>query len=99
MSKKDRNTKQSSHGWEPYNLPAQPTFSQAKDYVRGLMLSPQYSHHLDDGVECCFEGSQLPQRILEILLRNEDVLWSNFSGAEIWEQMCPSLKEMDAAFN
>lgn len=80
----------------PPTLEMNPTFEDAKEYVRGLMFS-KYAYHLDDGVICCFEGSSVPTEILKTLLWNEGILWQNFDAHTIWEEMCPSMEEINQA--
>ena len=80
----------------PPTLEMNPTLEDAKQYVRGLMFS-KYAHHLDDGVMVSLEDSGAPIEILKTLLWNEAILWQNFDAHTIWQEMCPSMEEIDQA--
>jgi len=63
------------------------TFEDVKKYIKWLSNSPTFCYHIDDDVRDVFESS-FPKAIVDILVKNEEVMWSfktDPSGKNLWE--------------
>ena len=72
-------------GFAKHRLTIESTVTDVKNYLRHLAQS-EYDHHLDDGVDQVANwGEKADPRILDILRRNERMMWLICDATTIWE--------------